>query len=260
MAIALKALLQQRHLHAYPAFVAEYQRRAKELDLPRRPAPPTKAQYYRWVGGQIHHLPRGDHCQVLEKMFPGWTARQLFAPCPDNDQAPPAGAGLLASVAPSVAPAILEGLWVTGFIFDANQRHIDLSAITVTDNGLTARNYPPEPRAENHSSGFRNDIEAGVFGRHVIGHWRNINDSYFYGCIHLAVLPGETVLDGYCTAFVSDTQVVAEPWRWVRVDPRSTQGVDLATVKLADPRRLYDAIAAHTRFDGAIPLDQLTED
>lgn len=78
MANALKSLLQERHLHAYSDFVAEYNRRAKELDLPRHATAPTKGQYYRWVGGQVENLPRGHHCAVLERMFPGWTAARLF--------------------------------------------------------------------------------------------------------------------------------------------------------------------------------------
>jgi hypothetical protein len=81
-----------------------------------------------------------------------------------------------------------------------------LSTITVTNNAVTARNYPPEPRAEAHASGFRNEIEAGLFGRHLIGRWRNISDSYFYGSLHFPVLPGETMLDGYYTGFLSDSR------------------------------------------------------
>jgi hypothetical protein len=45
----------------------------------------------------------------------------------------------------------------------------------------------------------------------------------------------------------------------VRVEPQSAKGVDLTTVALGEPRRLYDAIVGRTRFDGAIPLAQLTE-
>jgi hypothetical protein len=141
--------------------------------------------------------------------------------------------------APAVEPAQLAGLWVTGYVFDGTKRHVDLSAITVTNNAVTARNYPPEPRAEAHASGFRNEIEAGLFGRHLIGRWRNINDSY--------------------TGFLSDSQVVAEQWRWVRVEPQSAEGVDVNTVVLGEPRRIYDAIVGRSPFDAPIPLEQLTE-
>jgi hypothetical protein len=258
VAIALKSLLQQRHLHEYSEFVVEYQRRAKELDLPRHASAPTKAQYYRWVGGHIQNLPRGYHCMVLERMFPGWTAKELFGHA-EHQHAPSSNAGLLSSIAPAVDPGQLAGLWVTCYAFNRTQHHVDLSTITVTNGDVTAKNYPPEPRTEAHATGFRNDIEAGLFGRHLIGRWRNVNDSYFYGSLHFAVLPGETMLDGYYTAFVSDSDVVAERWRWVRVEPQSAAGVDLSTVVLGEPRRLYDAIVGRTRFDGPISLAQLTE-
>jgi hypothetical protein len=256
--LLLKTLLQQRHLHEYSEFVVEYERLAKELDLPRHASAPTKAQYYRWVGGHIHNLPRGYHCMVLERMFPGWTARELFGRTEHVD-APIKNGGLFSSIPPAVEPGELAGLWATCYVFDGTQHHVDLTTVNVTNGYVTARNYPPEPRTEAHASGFRNDIEAGLFGRHVIGRWRNVNDSYFYGSLHFAVLPGETVLDGYYTAFLSDSQVVAEPWRWVRVDPESAKGVDLSTIVLAEPRCIYDALVGRSRFDVPIPLAQLTE-
>jgi hypothetical protein len=258
VAIALKSLLQQRHLHEYSEFVAEYERRAKELDLPRHASAPTKAQYYRWVGGHIQNLPRGYHCMVLERMFPGWTARELFGHN-EHQHTPTATDGLLSSIAPAVEPAQLAGLWVTGYVFDRTRHHVDLSTITITNNAVTARNYPPEPRAEAHATGFRNEIQAELFGRHLIGRWRNVKDSYFYGSLHVAVLAGETMLDGYYTGFLSDSEVVAQPWRWVRVEPQSAEGADLNTVVLGEPRRIYDAIVERSRFDGPIPLAQLTE-
>lgn len=258
MTIALKSLLQQRHLHEYSEFVVEYERRARELDLPRHASAPTKAQYYRWVGGHIQNLPRGYHCLVLERMFPGWTARELFGNI-DPQNAATTNEALFASFAPAVEPAQLAGLWVTCYVFDGTKHHLDLSTITVTNNAVTARNYPPEPRAEAHASGFRNEIEAGLFGRHLIGRWRNISDTYFYGSLHFAVLPGETMLDGYYTGFLSDSQVVAERWRWVRVEPQSAEGVDVNTVVLGEPRRIYDAIVGRSPFDAPIPLEQLTE-
>lgn len=255
MTIALKALLQQRRLHEYSEFVAEYSRHAKELDLPRQPTPPTKAQYYRWVGGQIQQLPRAIIALVLEHIFPGWSARQLHLEKQDELSA---NSGLLSSIAPAVDPAVLNGLWVTTFVFDG-QHHVGLSTITVTDSGVTARNYPPEPRTEGHASGYANDIDAQVIGRHLIGQWRNINDRYYYGSIHLAVLPGETLLDGYYTSILTDTEVVADRWRWVRVDPRSAEEVDLSAITLREPRGLSDELARRTRFDRPIALDDVTE-
>ncbi len=254
----LKSLLQDRHLHAYSDFVAEYERRASEMDLPRRAPAPTKAQYYRWVGDQIENLPRGYHCAVLERMFPGWTAQELFGRADRQQRALPPNSDLLAPVAAAVEPACLAGLWATCYLVD-NRHHVDLSTVTVTNTAVAAKNYPPQSRIEGHASGYANDIEARLFGRHLIGQWRNVNDRYFYGSIHLAVLPGETVLDGYYTAVATDTEVATGRWRWVRVDPGSADGVDLNTVALGDPRRLHDVILGRTHFEGPIPLDQVTQ-
>lgn len=74
----LKALLLERHIHAYPDFVIEYQRHALALESWRSRTPPTRAQYYRWVGGHVQNLPRGRHCAVLELMFPGRSVTELF--------------------------------------------------------------------------------------------------------------------------------------------------------------------------------------
>ena len=72
-------------------------------------------------------------------------------------------------------------------------------------------------------------------------------------------LGGETMLDGYYTGFLSDSQVIAERWLWVRVEPQSAEGVDVNTVVLGEPRRIYDAIVGRSPFDAPIPLEQLTE-
>ena len=48
-------------------------------------------------------------------------------------------------------------------------------------------------------------------------------------------------------------------WRWVRVEPQSAEGVDVNTVVLGEPRRIYDAIVGRSPFDAPIPLEQLTE-
>lgn len=251
--IALKSLLEERHLHAYSEFVAEYNRTAKELGVSRQAAPPTKAQYYRWLGGEIQNLPRGYHCAVLERMFPGWTAKELFGH-PDTAHR----GDLLTGVRPGIEPTDLAGLWVTCYMVDG-LHHADLSQVDAAKGGITATNYPPSPRLEDRQRGYANDIEAEVFGRHIIGKWRNVNDRYFYGSIHLAVLPGETSMDGYYTAVLTDTEVTSERWRWARVEPGSAAGVDLTTVKLAEPTTIFQILSDRTRFDGPIPLAQVTE-
>ncbi len=67
-------------MHAYSEFIAEYKRLAKDLDLPRNAVPPTRSQYYRWVGDQVQSLPRGHHCVVLERMFPGLDSQRAVWP------------------------------------------------------------------------------------------------------------------------------------------------------------------------------------
>lgn len=76
--VVLKALLQQRHLHTYSAFRREYDRVAGQLDKALKAGWPSKAQFYRWLSGELVGLPYVDHCRVLESMFPGWTVAQLF--------------------------------------------------------------------------------------------------------------------------------------------------------------------------------------
>lgn len=76
--IALKVLLQQRHLQGHRAFCREYDKIAVELDKSLERGWPSKAQFYRWLSGDLLGLPYADHCRILERMFPGWTAAQLF--------------------------------------------------------------------------------------------------------------------------------------------------------------------------------------
>lgn len=76
--IALKVLLQQRHLQGHRAFCREYDKVAADIDKSLVGGWPSKAQFYRWLSGELLSLPYADHCRILEKMFPGWTAAQLF--------------------------------------------------------------------------------------------------------------------------------------------------------------------------------------
>jgi hypothetical protein len=76
--IALKVLLRQRHLQTHRAFCREYDKVADTLDKTLKGGHPSKAQFYRWLSGELLGLPYADHCRVLESMFPGWKAEQLF--------------------------------------------------------------------------------------------------------------------------------------------------------------------------------------
>lgn len=86
----LKVLLQERHWQTYRTFRREYDKAARSIDAGLVGTCPSRAQLGRWVSGGLKGLPYPDHCQVLEKMFPGWTADQLFEQFTDsNDDAAP---------------------------------------------------------------------------------------------------------------------------------------------------------------------------
>ncbi|WP_119726343.1 DUF5919 domain-containing protein [Thermomonospora amylolytica] len=82
--ILLKVLLEERRLLRYGMFCAEYNKAARTVDPHLVGAPPSRAQFHRWTTGELRRLPNTDNCRVLEAMFPGWTADQLFAPCPPD--------------------------------------------------------------------------------------------------------------------------------------------------------------------------------
>jgi hypothetical protein len=81
--ILLQILLHQRQWHRYGIFRAAYDDAARKIDRELVGTAPSRAQLHRWTAGELKRLPYTDHCRVLEHMFPGWTADQLFGPCPD---------------------------------------------------------------------------------------------------------------------------------------------------------------------------------
>jgi hypothetical protein len=78
--VVLKVLLQQRHLQTHTAFCREYDRVGAAVDPTLRGGWPSRAQFYRWLSGNLVGLPYVDHCRILEAMFPGWKVDQLFQP------------------------------------------------------------------------------------------------------------------------------------------------------------------------------------
>ena len=76
--VALKALLRERHWK-YATFCAEYDKVARTLDPRLTGTWPSRAQFQRWLAGELRGVPYPDACRVLEAMFPGWTIEQLFA-------------------------------------------------------------------------------------------------------------------------------------------------------------------------------------
>jgi hypothetical protein len=78
--ILLKVLLRERHWQHYATFCAEYDKAALRVDPDLAQTYPSRAQLHRWLTGSLRGLPYPDHCRVLEEMFSGWTAEQLFQP------------------------------------------------------------------------------------------------------------------------------------------------------------------------------------
>jgi hypothetical protein len=78
--ILLKALLRERHWQNYATFCTEYDKAARRIEPDLVQTFPSRAQLHRWLTGGLRTLPYADHCRVLEEMFPGWTAAQLFQP------------------------------------------------------------------------------------------------------------------------------------------------------------------------------------
>jgi hypothetical protein len=78
--IMLKVLLRERHWQNYSAFCAQYDSAARRIDPKLAGTFPSRAQLHRWLSGSLRGLPYADHCRVLEEMFPGWKADQLFQP------------------------------------------------------------------------------------------------------------------------------------------------------------------------------------
>ncbi|MFE3002964.1 hypothetical protein ACFXG4_49445 [Nocardia sp. NPDC059246] len=76
----LRALLRKRHWQTHSAFCREYDKAAARIDSEMVGHAPAKAQFYRWLTGEVKSLPFPDHCRVLEEMLPGYTVDELFAP------------------------------------------------------------------------------------------------------------------------------------------------------------------------------------
>jgi hypothetical protein len=172
--------------------------------------------------------------------------------------------GLLGSIPPSFTAESLNGYWVTSFTFvsgQAQRRHVDVARITAESGQfMTISNHLPPPRSEGRASPFRNDLEAQLTNRHLVGHWRNSSDARYFGTFHLAVWSGETVMAGYYTGFGSDVEVSTGPWKWLRLEEGSIAGADLSAVHLRDPVELGALIDDHTHYDPQLTLTDITQE
>ncbi|MGH3757273.1 hypothetical protein [Actinophytocola sp.] len=101
----LKVLLKARHLQAYSSFAREYRKVAGKLDRTLAATEPSKAQFYRWLSGELINMPHSQHCRVLEAMFPDWGVEQLFQPYSGSlDFVPKPGTPAPAPAPPAITP------------------------------------------------------------------------------------------------------------------------------------------------------------
>ncbi|OLB76929.1 MAG: hypothetical protein AUI14_17530 [Actinobacteria bacterium 13_2_20CM_2_71_6] len=78
----LRHSLQQRHWQTYGTFCAQYDKVARSVDPELVGSWPSRAQFQRWLSGDLKGLPYPHHCRVLERMFPGLSAAELFTVVP----------------------------------------------------------------------------------------------------------------------------------------------------------------------------------
>jgi len=112
--IVLKVLLQHRHSQTHSAFCREYDRVAATVDQTLRGGWPSKAQFYRWLSGDLVGLPYADHCRILEAMLPGWRVDQLFQ-THDGGAEPAPEPATPRAVTPTVRPTPPTGSSNQGF-------------------------------------------------------------------------------------------------------------------------------------------------
>ncbi|MGH3912544.1 MAG: hypothetical protein ACRDTC_03915 [Pseudonocardiaceae bacterium] len=80
----LKVLLRARHWQKHSTFAREWDKIAKGIDPILVGTWPRHAQFYRWLRGELRELPYPDACRVLESMFPNYSVKSLFEPCPPD--------------------------------------------------------------------------------------------------------------------------------------------------------------------------------
>jgi len=170
---------------------------------------------------------------------------------------------VLATVPNLFSAQALTGLWISCYGFTsggAQMYHAEVVQITA-DSGrrLSVQNHAPTSRTDRHATPFRNQIEAEIANRHLIGYWKNVSDTRYFGSLHLAVLPGENVMQGFYTSFNSDILVGTGEWTWVRLDPASLSGLDLAKVKLRAPADIRATLVGHSPYAGPLPLTVVLE-
>ena len=170
---------------------------------------------------------------------------------------------LLSTIPRGFKASLLVGCWVASYQFTSRNTkkcHSEvIQLIAESDRRLRGRTYGPVPRTEGRVRPFRNEIDFELANRHLLGHWKNISDTRYFGTIHLAVLTGENILGGYYTAFKSDVSVASGPWKWVKINPKTIKTKNLSKMTLQDPAKIYDLLAAQEAGGGPISLADVVE-
>jgi len=107
-ATLLKVLLAQKGWERYGTFCREYERAAARIDRNLTGSAPSRAQLHRWLSGTVKTLPYADHCLVIEAMFPGRSAVDLFQPAAEPLPGPDPGQPAPAASPRSVPAELLE--------------------------------------------------------------------------------------------------------------------------------------------------------
>jgi len=169
---------------------------------------------------------------------------------------------LLGNIPEGFSAEKLSGVWATSYKFLSKRKtayHADLSRITAqSTRRVTISNRDVRARTSGRDAPFQNEIDAELVNRHLVGQWRNLSDTRYFGMIQLAIHTGENSMEGYYTGFDNDVTVTSGSWRWVRIDPKIIL-TDVSAVKLAEPRQIFDLLGKRMSAGGVLQLSEIVE-
>ncbi len=127
MGTVLKMLLDERHLASHKDFCDAYRRHAAELGSAGWGEPPSRAQFYNWLAGEVKGLPQNHHRRVLALMFPGWSIPALFPAADALSPEPKPGAGAQAGPEEFLgAEMAARGVTLVVPTFELSTRSVDV--------------------------------------------------------------------------------------------------------------------------------------
>lgn len=160
-------------------------------------------------------------------------------------------------LAPAGFPAsALAGRWVTAYQFPhAGQQlhHADIACVTAEDERRVSIINGPAC-TEGRAVPFLNEITAELSGRHLVGHWCNTSDTRYWGLFHVAVQPGEMMMQGWFTGLASDVAVSMGAWTWVRLDG------DPDGITLLDPAVIHKLVMSRSPYDAPLTAADIGEE